>query len=308
MGLLISDSFKTVVTIYILIPFLVIPQIILSGIIVKFENLNPTISSPERIPIYGEIITARWAYEALATYQFMENDYQKNFYLAEKKKSVAEFNSDFLLKNLQNKLSYVISNFEENNDPEKISYNLMVIRDELEKERERRKVFKTYCDEIPGYKLTEIDKLYPDQINLAILQKTEAYIKALSEEYKLVYRNAFHESNNIKQTFSLDTLQEMKRKHHNTSLEEFVTNKNEFEKIVEYKGKLIQKTKPIYLDPMSRMVKAHFYAPRKMVFGNYIPTIWVNIIVIWLMTFLLYLALYFRLLKKLLDFFENLSK
>jgi len=35
MGLLISDSFKTVVTIYILIPFLVIPQIILSGIIVK---------------------------------------------------------------------------------------------------------------------------------------------------------------------------------------------------------------------------------------------------------------------------------
>ena len=40
MGLLISDSFKTVVTIYILIPFLVIPQIILSGVIVKFDNLN----------------------------------------------------------------------------------------------------------------------------------------------------------------------------------------------------------------------------------------------------------------------------
>ncbi|MCK4747103.1 MAG: ATP-binding cassette domain-containing protein, partial [Bacteroidales bacterium] len=69
MGLLISDSFKTVVTIYILIPFLVIPQIILSGIIVKYENLNPQISSPKRIPWYGEIITARWAYEGLATYQ-----------------------------------------------------------------------------------------------------------------------------------------------------------------------------------------------------------------------------------------------
>ena len=45
-GLLISDSFKAVVTIYILIPFLVIPQIILSGVIVKFEKLNPNISSP----------------------------------------------------------------------------------------------------------------------------------------------------------------------------------------------------------------------------------------------------------------------
>ena len=58
-GILISDSFKTVVTIYILIPFLVIPQIILSGVIVKFENLNPKISSPSKIPWYGEVITAR---------------------------------------------------------------------------------------------------------------------------------------------------------------------------------------------------------------------------------------------------------
>ncbi len=65
MGLLISDSFKTVVTIYILIPFLVIPQIILSGVIVKYEKLNPQISSPSKIPVYGEMMTARWGYEAL---------------------------------------------------------------------------------------------------------------------------------------------------------------------------------------------------------------------------------------------------
>jgi len=40
-GLNISNSFKTAVTVYILIPFLVIPNIILSGIMVKFEKLNP---------------------------------------------------------------------------------------------------------------------------------------------------------------------------------------------------------------------------------------------------------------------------
>ena len=74
MGLVISDSFKTVVTIYILIPFLVIPQIILSGVMVSFEKLNPKISSPTSIPWYGAIITARWAYEAVAVYQFKNND------------------------------------------------------------------------------------------------------------------------------------------------------------------------------------------------------------------------------------------
>ncbi|MCK7534145.1 MAG: hypothetical protein MZV63_25525 [Marinilabiliales bacterium] len=77
MGLLISDSFKAVVTIYILIPFLVIPQIILSGIIVKYEKLNPNISSPVSIPVYGEIIAARWGYEALAVDQFMNNKFEQ---------------------------------------------------------------------------------------------------------------------------------------------------------------------------------------------------------------------------------------
>ena len=63
LGLLISDSFKAVVTIYMLIPFLIIPQIILSGVLVKFEKLNPNISSPTEIPFYGELIMARWGYE-----------------------------------------------------------------------------------------------------------------------------------------------------------------------------------------------------------------------------------------------------
>ncbi|MBP5590194.1 MAG: ATP-binding cassette domain-containing protein, partial [Bacteroidales bacterium] len=64
-ALIISDSFKTVVNIYILIPFLVIPQIILSGVMVKFEKLNAKFSSPVEIPFYGELITSRWGYEAL---------------------------------------------------------------------------------------------------------------------------------------------------------------------------------------------------------------------------------------------------
>jgi hypothetical protein len=280
MGLLISDSFKTVVTIYILIPFLVIPQIILSGIIVKFENLNPKISSPDRIPWYGEIITARWAYEGLATHQFMENDYQKNFYLAEKKKSVTEFKSNYLLQNLQNKMNVVAADYKNPEDPEQLEHYLAFVRNELEKEHYDRMVLHEYSPEIPTYKMKGLERLTLKNLNDSLIDYTNEYLKALTDAYKEQYRLAFRESNDIKQDFDLEKLQELKRKHHNTSLEEFVTNKNEFEKIVEYKGKLIQKTKPIYLDPHSKFIKAHFYAPRKMVFGQFFPTIWVNVIVI----------------------------
>jgi len=51
---------------------------------------------------------------------------------------------------------------------------------------------------------------------------------------------------------------------------------------------------------------AHFYAPEKQLFGIKVDTYTVNVIVIWIMTFFFYLALYFRLLKKLLDSIETM--
>ena len=51
-GLNISSAFNSVVTIYILIPILIIPQLILSGIVVQFDKLNPKISSYSHVPLY----------------------------------------------------------------------------------------------------------------------------------------------------------------------------------------------------------------------------------------------------------------
>ncbi len=110
MGLVISDSFKTVVTIYILIPFLVIPQIILSGVIVKYDKLNPRISSPGNIPVYGEVMTARWGYEALVVEQFMHNDYDSKFYSVNKAMSIAEYKKNYWIKELEKKVDYIESN------------------------------------------------------------------------------------------------------------------------------------------------------------------------------------------------------
>jgi len=308
MGLLISDSFKTVVTIYILIPFLVIPQIILSGIIVKYEKLNPQISKPSSIPFYGEIITARWAYEGLATYQFMENDYQKMFYHWDKVMSNAGFKSDFLIKDLQNKLAFIQENYRNKEESEKVAYNLDLLRNEIIKEQEARSILSTYYDKTELFRMKDIDKLYPEKINDEVLSYTTSYLNALRNFYSETYKTAYRERNNIKQTMDLEKLQALKRRYSNESLEEFVTNKNEFERIIEFKGRLLQKIDPIYLDPTQKLIKAHFYAPRKMLFGQFFPTFWINVSVIWLMTILLYILLYFRVLKKLLDLFEGKGK
>jgi hypothetical protein len=38
-----------------------------------------------------------------------------------------------------------------------------------------------------------------------------------------------------------------------------------------------------------------------MIAGTFVPTLWVNVMMIWFMTILLYVLLYFRVFKKLLD-------
>ncbi|MDZ7635551.1 MAG: hypothetical protein U5L72_14410 [Bacteroidales bacterium] len=59
--------------------------------------------------------------------------------------------------------------------------------------------------------------------------------------------------------------------------------------------------------PGSRTGRAHFYAPLKMIGNIKISTLWFNMIFIWLMNILLYVTLYFNLLKKLLNLVERIN-
>ena len=136
---------------------------------------------------------------------------------------------------------------------------------------------------------------------------TREYLETLQAFYRETFRNAKGEIDDINRSYDIEELQELKRRNNNETLEEFVTNSKSFSFYSEYKRKarMIQKRDPIYQDPTHPFIKAHFYAPRKMIAGVFYPTLWVNVAVIWLMTFLTYLMLYFRVLKKLLDIFEG---
>ena len=299
MGLLISDSFKAVVTIYILIPFLVIPQIILSGIMVKYEKLNPNISSPTNIPFYGEIITARWGYEALAVKQFMDNKYQKELYDYDKTMSITNFRKNFWPNTLRGKIDDIDYAIRSSKITDETINDLQLLKNELIEEGNRS-----------GIHFEQADSLIPDRLTPEILQAAKDHIEMIRLYNVKMYNLANEEKDALiekRMKEDREAYLKLKKQHFNTSLEEFVKNSNEKEKILEYKGRIIQKTDPIFLDPESRFISAHFYAPRKQVFGHYVDTFWINIIVMWVMTGLLYLALYFRLLKKALDSSEVLA-
>jgi amino acid transporter len=70
LGLNISSALNSVITIYILIPFILVPELLFSGVIVRYDKLHKSIANPEYVPVIGDIMTSRWAYEALMVHQF----------------------------------------------------------------------------------------------------------------------------------------------------------------------------------------------------------------------------------------------
>jgi len=298
LGLVISDSFKAVVTIYILIPFLVIPQIILSGVIVKFEKLNPNISSPVSIPVYGELITARWGYEALAVQQFIYNDYESPFYPFEKVMSNAVFKKEYWNVEMKGSFDNIISDLEKGIRDDEFKNDLILVSNEI-----RKQLLIT-----PNIKFEYSDQLTPEKITSDIAKAAENYIETIRKVYVNVYNEASNRKEALKANLignDLAKFIKIRDSYYNKSLEEFVRDKNESTKAIKFKGEVLQKSDPVFMNPESNFVRAHFYSPVKMVFGIAVDTFIVNIFVLWIMTFLLYLVLYFRLLKKLLDSIED---
>lgn len=302
-GLNVSDSFKTAVTIYILIPFLVIPQIILSGIIVKFDKLNPEISNPKDIPIYGEVMVSRWAYEALAVRQFKNNEYERVFYPYEKVMSQSDFKKNYWIRTLNNKVNSIERDLSDPKRKEKVVEDIRVLHNEIEKEMKH----------VKKIKFNNIEKLTFETMSPRVIEEARAYLDNLNQYYIKKYNKAssakdkligeYTQTDSMREAFVL-----MKKYYYNDNLADFVRNSNEVERIVEYDGQLYQKIDPIFQDPDSPVMRAHFYAPRKQFFGTFIDTYWANIIVIWLMTIMFYITLQFMVLKRFLDFMERVTE
>src|SRR6185295_7107701 len=111
LGLNISSAFNSAVTIYILIPILLIPQLILSGVVVKFDKLNPLIGNSETVPFVGDVMASRWAFEAEMVSQFKDNTFENKFYQNDKIIADADYKRIYFIPTLESKLDFINLNY-----------------------------------------------------------------------------------------------------------------------------------------------------------------------------------------------------
>ncbi len=305
LGLNISASFNSAVTIYILIPFLIIPQLLLSGVIVKFDKLNPAVTSQTKVPVWGEIMASRWAYEALAVNQFMDNSFEKNFYSYDKTMSKANYKKDFYLDRLLAKVDGAENTMNDPNKKDIYWSDLALLRSEISKELAipiKKKSIKPKFD--------DLEKLTPEKFNKEVGTKTKKYLKDLKQYYVKMFNQANDKREKIitkLNSVEKNYLVNLRINNDNDNLNDLLKNKRTTDPFLEIDGKLIQKMDPVFLDPdINGILRAHFFAPRKPLAGSYYNTYWMNSFVIWGMSILMAITLYFDALKKLLDGLENL--
>ena len=302
LGLNISSALNSVVTIYILIPFIIVPQLLFNGTTVRYENLNKFIGSHKFVPIMGDLMTSRWAYEAMAVNQFKNNKFDKNFFYYEKEKSNAAFKNSFLIPTLQTKIENCERNVAQNIEKEKTIKDLRIIKNEINLLVKQNK----------EHQFKFIDSLNINSFNNKISNAAQKYLRQEKKFYMRKFNNAtdnidFTYEELIEKLGGKNNLDKLKNDYHNVCLDALLKNKQEIHKIYETNDRLLQMMDPIYKNPESNYGRAHFYAPVKNIFGLTIDTFWFDIIVIWLFVFVLYFTLLYDWLRKAIEGFGNLK-
>lgn len=306
LGLNISSAFNSAVTVYVMIPLLLIPQMILSGLLFSFDKLNNLISTKGKVPVVADLMASRWAYEAMAVYQFKNNAYEAPYYDFHMNESKADFKSGYLADELKRKNTWLLDNYTSNDDSLKaeISKRLAVIKAELSKEPYREGIEALNLETAlePGGYTKEVGQQLQDYFD----RYKKFYQKSYNENVAIAERAmAFFEKNT--EGYSVN---EYKNRYYNESLADLVKNVSVKERLLEYNGKLIQQINPVFQEPEPSGpldYRTAFFVPKKNMLGALVSTYIFNILVIWTMSVVLYITLYFELLRKLVNSFERVN-
>jgi ABC-type multidrug transport system ATPase subunit len=306
LGLNISASFNSAVTIYILIPLLIIPQLLLSGVVISFDKFNPRVGKPVGVPFMGEVMASRWAFEAYMVTQFRDNPFEQQFYGLDKNIAQSEYKRVYFIPALESRLAYCLNNRASwrNSRDENMVRSLALLQTEINYELEK----------VGKERLPDVERLAIGKFDSTVYRNTTTFLSALKQFYTNRMSNASAQKEKLVDSLTFTpeqraTYEREKARYVNGAVTDAVKNTTSTERIVEYDGQLVQKIYPIYMDdhrPAHALdFSANLYQPTKHFAGVYFNTFYFNIAVIWSMTFFLFVTLYFDALKKLIKLLDG---
>jgi ABC transport system ATP-binding/permease protein len=300
-GLNISSGLNSVVTIYILVPLILVPQLLFSGVVVDFDKMHNHIASEKNVPLIGDMMTSRWAYESLMVTQFKKNEYERHFYEAEAQiKNTTYFKSFEIpgLRNLENESERLLKS---QRDSLKLNQNLNIITSEVIK----------ISNSLEMKQPVFVDSLALPLFNNKVGLSLNRYLDGVEKKYILMYNIAVNKrdgeySRLVTKLGGSDQFQTFKEKFYNKQVADVVANENEMHEFDIQNKEMVRIKDAIFRTPESNIGRAHFYAPVKLIAHVAIDTFWFNLIFIWLYSGLLFVLLYYDILRRIILYFDTL--
>ena len=263
-GLLLSQCLSSIVAIYISIPILLIPQILLCGLVVSFSDLTPG-STTGNVPLIGDIIPSRWSYEALAVTSYTDNAYERPFFKLDKERQECQFYNMGFLYELQSQLETMRDEQVKGQDINPshikvINTNLPRLADFCGIERYNGD---DSYDQLHDY-MKKVENILSKRSNEATLKKDAIIATMIRQEGK-------------------DAILELKQQNHNNKLEEFVTGADQLRMLDIVDNHIVPRSGTIFLTPQSHCGRAPFYSSEKLLGTWHIKTLWYNMGIILLM-------------------------
>jgi ABC-type multidrug transport system ATPase subunit len=300
LGLNISSAFNSAKVIYIIVPLLIIPQLIFSGVIVKFDKLHPIFSSNNEVPWVGNAMASRWAYEALAVVQATDNEHESKQFALHQSQSNASWKRDYWIPEMKNQLTILADKKSSLIDFEKAK---RILSNEIEKEISNWE--KLECkDCVAGLSKLQKGKTSVQEVQFNI----GAFLEMMKKQYNVTYNTATEDLDKLVLAMGEKNYEASQAAYVNESLQDLVTNRSEVQKIIITDDELIQKDDPLYMDQKNtRLLDAPFYTCKKYWFGIPMSTFLANVLVLWGMTVLMIVALYYDVLRKILGIFSRVK-
>lgn len=328
LGLNISATLRSAVTIYILIPLLLVPQMLLSGVIVSFDDLIPADDRQRQVPAYANALPSRWGYEALVVALYSDNAYMRHFFAVDARVRLAEDDLDYYLPELKSRvqaLTLVGATDTAARSPEVGTGQGTGPAGKGDQDRGDRDLQrqKQNQDQSPSQSdrqllQREITALaartgLPPPVtaedwagtldDVSLSQRLNAFLDEARQRRFAERRAAAAERRDIETRLTAELgpegLVALRTRHTNGTLERQVLNLHDLEPIAQGRDGLYHRTLPIYRLPESPWGGAHFLAGHKRLGPFLVATYVFNLAAILCLSLLLYIALGLRLLPRI---------
>lgn len=302
-GLNISSGFKSVIAIYVIVPLILVPQLIFSGVVLDFTKMHNTGNNDKVVPLIGDLMPSRWAYEAITVAQFKDNRFEKPLYGSEAKVKNAGFYRSFAIPEFIDITNDIISLSKSPKDSNEYVNKLSVLKNGI------IGISNDLACAIPGFTYSIHPALYQPSLNAAII----GFLHKAENIYKLRYTRAVAERDSVYNALTvklgnIDQFILFKQQYYNKKLASIVNDETSIQNYTMHHGELIPLKDAIYRKPDNNSWRAHFYSPLKYLFKQEVDTFWFNISLIWFFSVLLFVLLYFDVMRRTFVLLEILQR